>query len=353
MDGLVFPSLILATATMKQPDLSLTYAGDAYGYFGILVTSPKDNCIVDLTIQVDEIAAPAFYEASLPKKGMTYELFPFIEYRFDLLGRVVQPFPVNITFKVRFDKGSLMTASRRAQVRPVNECPFAWKDKNGRIQHQGWMFAAFVNEDHPWIDALLREAINTGVVDSFVGYQGSRDDVIAQVFAVWNVLQRRGFRYNSIISTSAISTQVFSQRVRFLSESIQTSQANCVDGSVLMASILRKIGIDVFLVFFPEHCLLGFWLDGQRQTSMFLETTMLGQQNLQNYSEDRTLSALLAKALGYHTKNQASFESFSAATTMALKKVKSVSLEQAKANPQYQMISIEDARKKGVSPIAN
>ena len=57
-----------------------------------------------------------------------------------------------------------------------------------------WMFAAYVNENHPLIDPILREALDTGIVNAFDGYQaGDEDDVYAQVFAVWNVIQRRGF----------------------------------------------------------------------------------------------------------------------------------------------------------------
>jgi len=352
MDKLIFPSMILATATIKQSSASPTYVGDAYGLFGISITSPKDDCLVDLTIQVDEIASPAIYEATLPRKGVTYEIFPPLEYRFDRLIRVIQPFPINIVFKVKVDGGPLMTVAHRAQVRPINECPFAWRHRTGPVQQQGWMFAAYVNEDHPWIEGLLNEAINTGVVNRFVGYQGSRNDVITQVFSIWNVLQRRGFKYSSITTTSALSNNVFSQRVRFLSDSIKTSQANCVDGSVLFASVLRKIGLDVFLVLQPGHCFLGFWLDSQHQNSMFLETTMLGNTNLQNYGEDGTLRGALAELLGHNTRNQASFQSFSAATTVGLQKARSVSPAEARTNSQYQMVDISEARKRGISPLA-
>ena len=62
MDGIVFPSMILATATAKQQSTPTTYVGDTYGLFGISITSPKDNCQVELTIQVDEIASPAVYD---------------------------------------------------------------------------------------------------------------------------------------------------------------------------------------------------------------------------------------------------------------------------------------------------
>lgn len=352
MDGLVFPSLILATATMKQPPTPPTYVGDPQGLFGISITSPKDDCSVDLTIQVDEIAPSAEYEVTLPRKGVTYEIFPSLEYRFDRLRRVIQPFPINIVFKVKIDEEPLMTVSRRAQVRPINECPFAWDHRDGKVRAQGWMYAAYVNEDHPWIDEILREAINTGAVPNFTGYQSGQDYVFQQVFAIWNVLQRRGFKYSSITTTSAISKRVYSQRVRFLSDSIKTSQANCLDGSVLFASILRRIGLDVFLELQPGHCLLGFWLDPKHRGVAFLETTMLGNTNLGNYSEDGTFAGALGRLGGMATKNQASYQSFSAAISAGNHKVSNVSPLESRSNPQYQRVEIANARQRGISPIA-
>jgi hypothetical protein len=351
MDGLVFPSLILATATMKAPPLPPAYVGDAFGLFGVEIISPKNNCSVDLTIRVDEIAPPSEYEATLPREGVAYEIFPPLEYRFERLRRVVQPFPINVVFKVRIDGGSLMTVARRAQVRPINECPFAWGHRDRNVHPQSWMFAAYVNEDHPWIDDLLREAINTGAVSQFVGYQGGQNNVYLQVFAIWDALQRRGFTYSNIATTSALSKYVFSERVRFLSDSIKTSQANCVDGSVLFASILRKIGLDVFLVLQPGHCFLGFWLDPQRRTPVFLETTMLGNTNLRQYSDDGTLSGSLAQIFGGQTKNQASYQSFVAAINIGLQEVQRVSPSEARNNPQYQIVDIARARQMGIAPL--
>lgn len=111
------------------------------------------------------------------------------------------------------------------------------------------------------------------------------DEVISQVFAVWSALQRRGIKYSDV-STTLPSKSVYAQTVRFLDDSVQASQANCVDGSVMMASILRKIGLDAYLVMVPGHCFLGF-SDGneENKTMFFLETTMLGSDNLKSVAD--------------------------------------------------------------------
>jgi hypothetical protein len=165
-------------------------------------------------------------------------------------------------------------------VKSINDCILAIKqeDEDGAdALDVKILFAAYVNENHPFVSDILKEARNSRIVDNFSGYQ-SEDPavVIRQVFAIWNALQRRGIKYSSIATTTP-SESVFSQSVRFLDESIDASQANCVDGAVLMASILHKIGIRSHLVLIPGHCFLGFH-DGQGLRG--LETTMLGHDDL-------------------------------------------------------------------------
>ena len=59
--------------------------------------------------------------------------------------------------------------------------------------------------------------------------------------------------------------RVFSQRVRFLAETWDDRSANCVDGSVLIASVLQRIGLRSFLVLVPGHAFVGFYTDADAQ----------------------------------------------------------------------------------------
>lgn len=92
-----------------------------------------------------------------------------------------------------------------------------------------FLFAAYINEDHPIIDQFLGQAKNMGLEKRFIGYQGDKQTVLRQVYTVWYGLQRKGITYSSIVDTSLESQKVFSQNVRFIEESIYNTQANCVD----------------------------------------------------------------------------------------------------------------------------
>ena len=57
---------------------------------------------------------------------------------------------------------------------------------NGTKFHDtGIFFAAYVNEENPMIDKLLREALDTRIVNRFLGYQGGAEVVDRQVYALW------------------------------------------------------------------------------------------------------------------------------------------------------------------------
>ena len=130
--------------------------------------------------------------------------------------------------------------------------------------------------------------LNIHAVNQFAGYQGGQQGVEMQVFAIWNVLQRRHMHYSSTATASAESPwgwvsakipdgRVVSQTVRFLDQSINSQQANCIDGAVLFASVLYKIGIDPLLVILPGHAFVGYYVDAEHLHPQFLETTLVGQ----------------------------------------------------------------------------
>ena len=99
---------------------------------------------------------------------------------------------------------------------------------NGTKFHDtGIFFAAYVNEENPMIDQLLREALNTRIVNRFLGYQNPAPGAVdKQVYALWNVLQKRKFRYSSVSNTGLSSNVVYSQRVRTFDDALESSQIN-------------------------------------------------------------------------------------------------------------------------------
>ena len=180
---------------------------------------------------------------------------------------------------------------RTFSVRSINECLLGYYKPlhNGKRRYVSTrlFYAAYVNEENPLIDKRI--------VRRFVGYQGSEQMVDKQVYALWYVLQKRAFRYSSVSYSSLSSNVVYSQRVRTFEDALSSSQINCVDGSVLFASLLRAINITPVLVQMPGHMFVGYYTDSAKKHLTFLETTMIGDVDLDDYFPDEKLDSMSTK----------------------------------------------------------
>lgn len=357
-DQQLFPSFIISTASMKsappeegqEVDPSApVIIGDRDGLLGVKFVSPKKDTQIKVTITCDDVMEESQFSGKLSEKGKEYHVYPKIKYRFTKLAEVTQATPVSMTFRLQIGN-DVDEQTATVMLRPIHDCPFLVQEGD-LVLNTSFTFAAYVNEQHPFLDKLLREALDIGIVESFSGYQQDEAEVIRQVYSIWDALVTRDVRYSSITATSVKAQTVASQHVRLIEESLNNSQANCVDGSVLLASALRKIGIEPFLVLVPGHCYVGFYVDEQKENMLAIETTMLGD----SYGEDDEYDAmdLLEESVDEEERYDESWASFSSAIVAG-----TTSLEEhqeklaSTSEPEYMLIDIDEARDRGILPIA-
>lgn len=351
-DEQLFPSYLIATAGVR-PDASAIdpqRLGDPTGILGVELVSPGANTPIQVTLECDAYLQTSVFSGALAEAGASYRITPKVKYHFDRLAQCQQSAPVNVTFRVRLGGQAEEERTVTCTMRSINDCPFAFQDGQ-EIVDASFAFAAYVNEQHPFVDKLLREALDRGVVKSFDGYQsGQPESVILQAYAIWDLLVARDIRYSSITTTAAKSQTVACQHVRLIEDSINNSQANCVDGSVLWVSLLRKIGIDGFLVITPNHCYAGFYLDPQREVPLAIETTLLGAEL---DPEQVEVSELYDQAIPVEMRYDDTFTSFVAALetgTAALEAA--IEADGKDAAEVIQIIDMAAMRQQGVLPIA-
>ncbi len=353
-DEQIFPSFVISTATIKNPpwvdEERTDILGEKGGLLGVNITSPGKKSPIKVTITCDEIMEPSTFSGNLPEKDVEYSVFPRIKYRYSKLAEISQATPVSMTFKVQIGKDEATEQTATVTIRPINDCPFMVQAGETQIDISP-TFAAYVNEQHPFLDKVLREALDFGYVDSFSGYQGDEAEVIRQVYAIWDALVTRDVKYSSITATSVNADTVWCQHVRMIEQSLNNSQANCVDGSVLMASLLRKVGIEPFLVLVPGHCYVGFYVDKEQTKLMAIETTLLGS----TVEEDEEYASIeiLEEAIDEEIRDEFSWPTFCNAIAVGSKNFEESKEKFADKNePEYVVIDIATARKHGILPIA-
>jgi hypothetical protein len=206
-----------------------------------------------------------------------------------------------------------------------------------------------VNENHQDIDPVLGKTLDLGIINSWTGYQGDEESIFKQVFALWYYLQKEGFKYSDISTSGGIDELIASQHVRFIGDALKAKQANCIDGTVLLASLMYKIGFDVSIILVPGHAYLGFSLDERGERKMALETTMLGNLNLKPAAGQ---ALLVNQMQNPESEIQLSWESFLGAVNTATQSYVDVAIPAIQqGNPEYLELNIKQARTQKIRPI--
>ncbi|KAA9355183.1 hypothetical protein [Larkinella humicola] len=340
MEHQLFPSYLLARATLSEKSKNYRL-GDGDGNVSVSFHNPGLNTSVRVEVGATPFSEAAVYEGILQEPDRNYEITPRIAWNFEKLRGLLQPTPVNFTVTTYINNEKVGHRTVVATMRSVNDCPYYWEDDEtgtGDLD-LNYMYVAYINEDDPVVDEVLSQALQNDIVDGFDGYQtGDRKRVDDQVFSIWYALQKRGIRYSSISTNSStgISQNLYSQRIRTIDQTWNNRQANCVDGMVLMASVLRSIHIDPVLVLLADHCVLGYYRDAEHKDLACLETSMIGDVDLRKIMSVR--------------RRKASRKLFTEARQRAQRHYRT-SKDAFDKDPRYRFIVVADVRKSGIRPI--
>ena len=283
--GRLFASIQLAAATRNETRSARDISEEALGAFpnspyAAEVVSPA-GVKVRVELRSDELMEPSSIEVVIPKGGQ-FAIIPRVIWKFDALLHSTQTRPVNITWNVSINGGPAKSETRTITLEPVDIMPLRYRLRNGGALMLYHYFAAFANEDHPKLDRILTEALDNHTVGSFSGLQSNDPERVKnQVLAVWWALQKRGIVYSDITTPVTPDDEVFTaMRVRLLDDVIEAHQANCIDGTLVFASALRRIGLEPVICVIPGHAFLGFYLDSEKKNHAYLETTFLNNRSV-------------------------------------------------------------------------
>ncbi len=267
LDGHVFPSAAIALATTKDP----------YNPFEVEVNNVPDGTQIKLVVSCSRIMYASTTSFTTNRNKAHCFAAVSTQWRFSRLAGMRQKIPADVMYTLYANRQELGRRMVPVVVNSVNACPYAFVDRKRHIvANLSPLFAAYVNPNDPALDGILKQALKSQYVKQFDGYQASPAGVIRQVAAIWLVLEQRGLHYSNIAAPVVEPGRIIYQRVRSVGQSLHSAQANCVDGTVLFASALERIGIACDLVHPPGHMFLRFFAAKGHKVPIYLETTMLG-----------------------------------------------------------------------------
>jgi hypothetical protein len=225
----------------------------------------------------------------------------------------IQPVTLRVTVEQTDPvERTLYDQTRRIKLHARDTTLLAVKLPDGSFIDLTDYLAAWVTPRHAEIERLLRRAAERRPDRQFGGYQGATtlpqgaDVVRAQARAIFTALKEDvSLTYiNSPLNLGKQEGQI-TQRVRLPSESLAAGgSANCIDGTVLFASLLELASIQPLIVVVPGHAFLGWRIWKGVNQYEFLETTMIGsndfadaQQTAQARYDDALMRGYFSRGL--------------------------------------------------------
>ena len=318
--------------------------GDGSGMISVDVVAGQDNERVDLSVAAPALAQPATVQAVLPRAGQHYTLKPRLRWDRSALARVDKPLDIAVDFRLQRNGSEVQTRRQAARLHPLSEALYYVRDGKDHVD-LGWIFAAYADPNSPVIDRILDEVAERHPFVSLQPGARSSAQTLAAAYAVWEVLQLHGVRYADEDPGLARGPLVWSQHVRLHDDVWNERRANCIDGSLLLAAALERLGIRSVLLLVPRHALLAFYTDERKSTPTFVETTLLGARQLAVRPKPGfvgELSLIDSDAL----------DSFSAALVAGQARYAREAAGFGQRKPDYQWIDLATARSYGIVPLA-
>ncbi len=329
--GDLFPALELSQGGIDGLD-----PGQGSGLLRIRIGDVRMPHDIRLTVSTPGLHRPTVIEARISGDIL---LRPKLDWDAGALLALRQPRRQTVRVSMTGRGMKPLERTLELDVHPLDEALYFVREGDARID-LGWAFAAWVDPQDPVVDRLLElAAIDVAQVAALPGDRSARLNLVRRL---WVALERHGLRYSDEGAGLSQGPVIYSQRVRLLANTWNERVANCLDGSVLIASALERLGIASFLVLVPGHAFVGFYVENGRREAEFLETTLLGFRRPVEQATESTAQILQRAVPGFEAARRAGRARY----RLAAPKL------DGRHRPDYALIDISTARAYGIMPLA-
>ncbi|MGA3056982.1 MAG: hypothetical protein ABSE70_02925 [Candidatus Limnocylindrales bacterium] len=160
---------------------------------------------------------------------------------------------------------------------------FPWSIKGFTQQESYELVVAMITPTDPSVNALIRAAaaydprgIMTAGYDSEADAKGT---VKQRLSDVWEA-EKNDYSL-TYISTPITFAAGQSQRIRLPGEVLDQSSGNCIELTLLYASVVEALGMQAALVLLPTHAYVAVRTDASTDSYYFIETTMINSKTFE------------------------------------------------------------------------
>jgi len=264
-----------------------------FGFPPICMYSIANTYNKEMTLNTSTIIKPHSLEDKtqikvLPNQNILASINPIF---IDEIKNMEETQLTNMYMKIKEGSNTLLDISKQVRLLAYDTIVLEVQNPYTReIFKLNDFLACFVTPNDPEIDKVLTQIKENHADRTLSGYQGGSDDTISrnsfiQCEAIFNTLKEIGLSYVSTTLSFGWPVHFLSQRVKLPRISLQTKSANCIDGVVLFASIMEKIGLYPFLITLPGHAIVGWRPTPSSGEIILLETTAVSSTSFQEAVE--------------------------------------------------------------------
>lgn len=309
----IAPSVLASvTEDCRFPPRYPGQLGDPVGLIAAEIEAPADDVPVRVTLGATEIYEASSVSVRLPKAGQRYRVAPPLILKHEAIARLRQPIARELLRMEVEMAGRTETKTKAVKILGLEDSLTSilmpeWLAAQRRPAgaERPWLLtqhlmAAYVNENNPdlaqlvlrlaqiggdapapakGIAARLRQTVAPEPELKFDGYTRGEEAVRVQVRAIYNTLKKLGVRYAKLSQPSVFGEELATHRIRLPGETLRLRQANCIDGSVLMASLFLRLQLRTYLVINSAHAVVAVGLDPAGKKLLTIETTYLPHQD--------------------------------------------------------------------------
>ncbi len=223
------------------------------------------------------------------KEGSVKWVNPPLKMTFDIK-QVRSPRPAQLALRVvevqKTGDAIVFDETIPIEVLPRDYLPLKRKlGADSMVPTFGFM-GAWITSNDGAIEEFLTKAKLRMTSKSFVGEQ---DVTVPQIKALFDELKARGVTY--VMDPNVTSEHMFVQRTRLPAEVLASTNAQCLEGTLLFATMMEAIGIKPIIIVVPGHAFVGWHTvakDGTKGEPLFVETTMVGSATFEQAVEVAT-----------------------------------------------------------------
>lgn len=223
-----------------------------------------------------EVEIPGVTEKSvknvpvLKGKGESLMVTPALQSTFDVSAqRAVRKVQLNV--KVTAGDKVVHEHSLEADLHPRDTLPFAVNVGDVQKVTNDYI-AAWVTPNSKAVEKFLAQAKKR--LPEKASFSGPQSATVPQIKAIYDTLRAKGYSY--VMDPPVLAETTMSQRTRLPSEVLESTNAQCVEGAILFATLIEAIGVKAFIVRIPGHAFVGWQpspYDKAKDPMLFVETT--------------------------------------------------------------------------------